>query len=504
LILQEPTYAEIASSFGVADHSIPLTLLFKWIAENGGLSELAMRAPSLIFGIALLVVLPALFRASLRDDDGSTPAYLAVFLAFSPVLVFYSRLARPYSASLFLTLVAILSFHLWWTRGKRRWAVAYVASSMLAPCLHLSSAFAVLTPLAFGFSSRFFAPGKKPGWVGLTIVSATVIAGWALFLLPPLLSDASAITRKIGESGDADIQPLVKSLALIAGTADPRGMAVLAILCVAGLARLLVRSTGFAAYLLTIVVAQVAGVLLLDPAGIENGIVVVRYCLVIVPVLLLFASHAIARMELELHRRIRPYPRGALTVLVAAFLVGVGPLPRIYGERNDFTNHYALQQNYDPAAYPDGLPKRIPEFYAALRGTKTRAIVEAPYSIYGDALFAYQEVHRKRVIVGFVGDEETWSRPGEYPIEDSRFAFDNVVHVSRTREIRSKRVRWVVFHKDLAAELVEAHLPAEDPGATHRWIEHYRTTVGPPRFEDEDIVVFDLREIEHATRGNRR
>ncbi len=62
-----------------------------------------MRLPSLVCGLATILVLP-LF---LRPQVGSRSAvYLSWLLAISPIHIFYSRLARPYSLTLLGTVVA--------------------------------------------------------------------------------------------------------------------------------------------------------------------------------------------------------------------------------------------------------------------------------------------------------------------------------------------------------------------------------------------------------------
>src|SRR3982751_334111 len=55
-MLAEAGYGRIAQSFGYADHSIPLTLLYKLVADTIGLTEVRMRAIQVACGI---VVVPA-------------------------------------------------------------------------------------------------------------------------------------------------------------------------------------------------------------------------------------------------------------------------------------------------------------------------------------------------------------------------------------------------------------------------------------------------------------
>ena len=50
--VQDHGYAWIFSHLGHADHSIPLTLLYEFFSHTIGLSEITMRAPSLLAGVA--------------------------------------------------------------------------------------------------------------------------------------------------------------------------------------------------------------------------------------------------------------------------------------------------------------------------------------------------------------------------------------------------------------------------------------------------------------------
>ena len=53
-------YAEIFRSFGRADHSIPLTLLYKAMAAGVGLTEINMRIVPVMAGIVLVPVAGAI------------------------------------------------------------------------------------------------------------------------------------------------------------------------------------------------------------------------------------------------------------------------------------------------------------------------------------------------------------------------------------------------------------------------------------------------------------
>jgi hypothetical protein len=85
------TYASVLSHFGQSDYSIPLTLLYKMLAQTVGLTEMATRAPMLICGVGAIVALPLLTREYVGRPAAHTFAWL---LAIAPFHVYFSRYAR--------------------------------------------------------------------------------------------------------------------------------------------------------------------------------------------------------------------------------------------------------------------------------------------------------------------------------------------------------------------------------------------------------------------------
>ena len=83
--------------------------IYDWMLAHWlGLSETAMRLPMLLSGLATLVLFP-LFAA--RRFGYPVAALFAVLLAISPLLVLYSRMARPYAITLLLGWIAHAAFH---------------------------------------------------------------------------------------------------------------------------------------------------------------------------------------------------------------------------------------------------------------------------------------------------------------------------------------------------------------------------------------------------------
>ena len=118
-------------------------------------------------------------------------AWLALLLAVSPILIFYSRLCRPYSAVAFFSFAALLLAARWMQTGCWRAALGF-ATTVLAVYFHL---FAVVTVDSSaggdGFSlaspvlaeaSRWAAP-QPPLRHWLLIAGGMTLAGALLFYL---------------------------------------------------------------------------------------------------------------------------------------------------------------------------------------------------------------------------------------------------------------------------------------------------------------------------------
>src|SRR5207249_689126 len=101
----------------------------------GGLTEWVMRLPMLLSGIGLLLVVPPLLR---RETTLPVRAAWVALLAISPLLVYHSKMARPYALTSLLTFIAIVAFRRWWLRegATKGWGAAYIAATLLAGWLH--------------------------------------------------------------------------------------------------------------------------------------------------------------------------------------------------------------------------------------------------------------------------------------------------------------------------------------------------------------------------------
>jgi hypothetical protein len=491
------SYGWIVSHFGANDFSIPLTLFYKLLMDTVGLSELGMRAPVLLFGLASLVAFPLLLRDALGRPAADLFAWL---LAVAPLHVYYSRYARPYSITLFLSFVGVVAFFRWWTGGRRRWAVAYALCAIGGSYLHLTAMPGLLAPFVFALVDRAVRRGPRPGAPSLAELAtcmASVAAGLALVLAPPLLSDWHAIGSKLAKQGPT-LATATGALPLILGTAAwwLAGLGLAGVLV--GVAALIRTRPTAAGYLLFVSTLALVSCLLASPALISVPVVLVRYNLLLLPVALLFLALGLTRLDTSLAAAIRPWPPGLAGALFCGLLLYFGPLRHTYYRPNAWTNHALFQYAYDADggnAYAQFLaPRHIPWFYDDLRRLAPASVllVEVPwyYEWHRNSYPFYQRRHRQRMAIGFVDDAFPPRRDGELPLTHPGLSFRNYLRVVDHEALRRRGVTFVVFHKNLHLE--NASPAGSPPVEVGPWVERYRAALGSPAYEDALLVVFDL------------
>src|SRR3954451_7301381 len=141
----------ILTTYELRDNCIPLTALYRFLLEQGvALSELVVRLPMLLAGLLALLVLPGIAAARLDRRVGHLYAWL---VALSPLLVLYSRMARPYLPIVLFSFVATAAFEAWWRTGRRELAVLYGLGAALSVWFPLGIAPFVLAPFLFALGT---------------------------------------------------------------------------------------------------------------------------------------------------------------------------------------------------------------------------------------------------------------------------------------------------------------------------------------------------------------
>ena len=497
--LASTDYAGIATSFGVADHSIPLTLFYEAIANRGLLSEAWMLAPAWIAGLAAALFAPAVVRRAV------SPLALATFaglLAVSPLLVLYTRQARPYAITLLLALVAIWAAWRWWQEGRARHAVLYVACAVAAIYFHM-----IVAPMVLGVWVCFFLEGlfgrgderrRLAHVVGMAFIT-TVLAG--ALIAPPLVHDWNALRAKTGIDLPTP-QTLERTLLLMSGTASIAVAMVTAAFAAVGAVVLWHRFPAPTRYVVTLLVLQVVAVLVSGALWLSHALVLMRYLLVALPFFLFASAVGFAWC---VHRFVEAH-RPAGYVLAAAWVLAgylTGPLPAALGHPNAFPQHGLYFLDFDPdhnLMRPVLVPGPIPVFYRKLgeRAPGSLVVVEAPWRFEHmfNRLPVFQEVHRQRVKVGMVGG---LCPPGMDSEHARKFPnrFRHFVDLAGPPGELSRIADYVVFHRKLDLSNMTAPWLAAGGKAladVEVCIERFRGHFGAPAFEDATITVFALKE----------
>ena len=492
-------YGRILTHFGWTDVCIPLAVFDKVVADTVGLSEMWMRLPVLLAGIASLLVLPLMLRAWLEHSATTSLAWL---LAVSPLHVFFSRFARPYAISLLLVMVGGLAFARWWEHGRPRWKALCMGGFVLGPYFHLSVLPVVLATIALGLAEAAGwrrSSARRPREVALLAVE--VALGLAVLVGVPLAVDHAALAYKAGRARLG--APMAAGvLELMAGTARrPLLMALVALVLAGGLVLARERPR-LLALLAAMALAVPVAILAARPVSVDEPIVAARYCLVVLPVALLLAAVALARGEQWLRARIGAWPPGTLTALAVVGLFVAGPLPRLHARPNNWTHHGSFQYAYDPARLDWRCPPEVPRFYRELatRPPASLRLLEAPWWHAWENVYfpCYQQVHRQYMAIGFVAPPERAASPSGLPraaelpllAPGRSFRFRNFVHVSDEPGLRRRGIRYVVFHRSLEEEMgVDS---ADYRVDIAPWLAYYRSRYGTPVYEDGAVVVFDV------------
>jgi len=486
--LLRSTPLDIVTHLGYADYSIPLTLYFQQLQRTIGLSEWGMHVPPLIAGVGLLLVGPRLLAGSFALPVRATWTML---VAISPLLVYHSKIARPYALTSLLTFVAILVFRSWWVERRSRDALVYVAAALFAGWLHAITLPFTLLPFVYCGARALYSRDTQRLVALVKLGSATALA-LAVVLAPPMIIDWAEFASKAGR-GRASLDTLYRALLMIAGTGvAPVGMFVFA-LAAFGWWRVRRRDPDLASYLATICGAGTAVVASSGVEWIFHPLVLARYLIPIVPFVLLFAAEGIVALVATPRSWMGAVASGAIAV--ALFVTG--PIPDAWHFPNQFWGHLRYQFDYDPAhnPYVTQVPTDpVPAFYAELgkRPPGSVTLIEAPWRLesHFNALSLYQDTHRQRVKIGLVTPLCGTYDYGEYPEDAPGMRMRWIVHVASLLRGETFGADYLIIHatsRDVAAR------PAPPWPDLRGCMPAIEAKLGAPVYRDDRITVFALR-----------
>jgi hypothetical protein len=506
---------------------IPLNFYTWTLGATIGWSETLLRLPSLVFGISLVAIGPWLARELV---DEKRAGLFALFLAISPMLIFYSRIARPYSAVALLSFLALLMAARWMQTRRIGFAVGYVATATLAIYFHLFAVISVLAPIGmavlyYGWSRlvRKRREAGPPFWQWCAVTGAIAILT-AILVLPALWHSWHTTFFTVARAGTFDVGAISRVLVLMAGTGQP----VLAVLfwgiAIVGAVEQARRNPWFGGLLVSLYPLHILALVISRPESAQSAIMLARYCIPLAPVTLLFAACGLQLLleTMAARARLQPALQTVIRFACVAALAAAGPLPQCYFSPNSFTSHGAYQHRYSlidwrRSFYSDFTPAgfrlvttiradEISPFYRTLgQQPGNRPIVEYPMLIgdHFNPLYYYQYFHRRPVIVGYATDV-TLARGlaagnifGNTYIDQvmtlasgrSKLKFHNLVSMDDLADMRRRGAEYVILHKMFEAQLSAVASPP--PDLERLWL-GYRKSLGPPAYEDDHIAVFRL------------
>lgn len=390
------TVPEILTTYSLADHSLPLTALYRWLLDHGvPLSELAFRLPSLICGLLALALFPYLFAGRVPRQSALVFAWLG---AISPAMVLYSRIARSYLPMVFCGFVAVMAFEAWWRTRSWKWGSAYVLFGALAVWLHLGAAPFVVSPFLFAAGDLFTRRGERAGRVrGLAVLGAALALAFATFLLPARASLERLIVRKHQEQ-TISLGSVWDVLRLQAGTPSHTVAVLFWIAALSGLFLLVRDRRRLGAFTLTVSLGHLAGLLILSPQGLGQPLILNRYLLPVLPFVLLWVAYGLGRLWLRKAGGCSTFvAQRYATRIFLLLLFWTGPFLSPGYRDGSFMHHNDFVDFVRPrASLPDNL---VPAFYRDLpRGP----VLEFPWPAvwdHGRVFYIYQRVHDRRVLV---------------------------------------------------------------------------------------------------------
>lgn len=502
-VAQRLPLGKVLTTYQLQDPCLPLAGFYRFLLDRGvGLSELWVRLPVLVFGLIALVAIPWI-----ADRRVGRPAarVLAWLVALSPLLVLYSRIARPYMPIALLGFAATAAFEAWWRSGRPALAVAYVLLAGLCVYFHLGSAPFIVAPFAFALGSLLLdrrsateqRADARPGFRALLGVGLATIAAFLTFLIPSWES----LLHLIGDKHNPlEIRPATVTGILQLQSGSSSVLVALAFWAAAltGLGWLLrnhhPEDRGLALYTLTLAAGQVVGLLLLSPEMLVHPLVFGRYLIPLLPWVLLWAA-----VGLSIPWRVGPrIQRVAVAAGLAALFLS-SPLSSRQFQKGSFAQHNDLLAFFCPPARI--APEAVPLFYRqVVAGQQGAAVLEHPWFpwwAYTRAYYLYQEVHGQEVVLS---NERL--QPG--PV---RLAFRNMVR-PRPVDFLASRARYVVVHTDLVAEearviphcwptveRIEPRHQREIQKEGRRMAQRLTTAWGEPDYREEGLLAWDLDRI---------
>jgi len=489
---------ELFLTFGHADFSIPLGLMYWLELKLFGLSELGMRWPMMVAGLVTLVVFPLYVR---KYFDRFTTLLFSLLVVISPMLVIYSRTARPYALTLLLSLLALAVFHQFVVSEKVSWksALVYALCAVASAWLHLISLPLIIAPfLAFGLPALI---NRDWGRVGrLFYLGLFTLAFLLMVVLPPLLGHPEDLVAKLGVH-NPDMQTYFGVLFVWLGTPSPLVVLIGLILAAFG-AGPLWRGFPLTASLLTGLGLTFVLILLTQPAWVNHPLTLARYLLPAIPLFLLSISLGLKRLIDVLVRywgRSGNIAASILAIAVLLLMTYHSPLFRILAKPNSNSLHSVYQFDFRDEKNLIALYQKdfsVSPFWTQLAESPRDSlkIAVSPFSFethHWDAA-RWEQISQQRVMPGFLNGFCVTKRWGEVP-KDRGFKFQNVAYLDDQLDMIERGFDLAVYQKPFKVKTNEGEkefgMDTVDCGIS------FREQFPAPVYEDDWLVAFPLHDM---------
>jgi hypothetical protein len=509
---------------GSGANSTPVNLWAWLLLKTVGWSEIPLRLPSLLAGIAAVVAIPSLAR---RVYPGPAAILASFAIAISPVLIFYSRFIRAYAPACLFATTSVLVAALWIRERRSAQLHLAIAAGVAAAWYHPFTAIPVASALLVSVCHACRADSRGGGTTfagcarGYIVPALLYIVPVALFIGIPIL--LHPWVNDIFSMGQRPTPATLWDVATICFGTDS---AILKIACLGFVLRgwvvlyrserplFVVLSVSFACYFLVAALNRADGS--------NVAIVIVRYGIAYVPLLLFVMCVGVSE---RLPGRMGNGKMAAW--LLSAALLGAlylgGPLRRIFVEPNNFTNHFAYQDGYEridwsqtrERALSRGVSRiregDVPRFYKEVRGLRpggkpVGGLVEYPMFLgdHFNHLYYYQHFHGLPVVGGYLkmaGAEYPQEQDtvfGNYVIDEVlsrkglRTDWKTMVDIGDIGEMKGRYEHWIlVAHKNPLEEVglgkdAQASMPSEAAAA-------YDRAFGERVYEDATLACWLIR-----------
>lgn len=451
--------SSIFSSFGHADYSIPLTLLYWFEAKLFGLSELLMRWPMLLFGLLTILVFPMYIYRQLVP---SKAIVFSVLLSLSPLLTTYSRTARPYAITLFLVYFCIWVFYKYYLNIRNKtstrffYGFIYTTLASLAIWLHLIIVFFIIAPFVIEFTKLLFKQinNKKEKYLALLYLGIPTFLLMSLLVLPPLLQDYQSLLIKSG-SNLPDFDTLLGAMYLWLGTTSGMVVVIAYSLALIGFPNLIqnfyiLKSIiiGFTLTLLVIFVTQ--------PAWIQHSLTFSRYLLPIIPLLLLSIANGIYIIYIKIIKTISSpiFVYAINMIFISGFIllfINYSPLKEStkYPNTNNLHSMYSFEYRNNKNKILNYMEERpISNFWSSLKEDSIYKIAVVPwfFESYDWDGPRWEKISKKIIVPGYTNNFCTENKKGEVP-NNKRFQFSNVSYPGNPSDIIKRGIKYIVYQK---------------------------------------------------------